>query len=215
MHLSSLIWSQLHVASLEQSSKGVADIEANYEMQRQEWQDAKAMLNSQNSLLAGKNDALEAKVKRAGREIEKGNEIIERLQSEYRLCKSKLKSKTSSLRSLEVGKAEADDELGRSRRRLAEVEASHGRLKETHAALLSEHEAAKDKLAESNTLLASNHQVITWLNKEVNAAQLGRVSAYSGESDARIEDKYVPSYTPEMKVGRGLGAYISPDGGQV
>ena len=67
--------SQLHVASLEQSSKGVADIEANYEMQRQEWQDAKAMLNSQNTLLTGKNDALEAKVKRAGREIEKVREF--------------------------------------------------------------------------------------------------------------------------------------------
>ena len=144
-----------------------------------------------------------------------GNEIIERLQSEYRLCKSKLKSKTSSLRSLEVGKSEADDELGRSRRRLAEVEAAHSRLKSTHATLLTEHEAATEKLSESNTLLASNHQVITWLNKEVNAAQLGRVTAYGGEGGKGVEDKYVPSYTPEMKVGRGLGAYISPDGGQV
>ena len=113
---------------------------------------------------------------------------------------------------MESSKSEADDELSRNRRRLSELESDTARLKSDHEQLTSDHSAAKAKLEESNTLLASNHQVITWLNKEVNAAQLGRVTAYGGEGGKGVEEKYVPSYTPEMKVGRGLGAYISPDG---
>ena len=75
-------------------------------------------------------------------------------------------------------------------------------------------ESCKEKLAESSKLLDSNHQVITWLNKEINETQLGRVSAYGEATQSGIENKYVPSYTPELKVSKGLGAYISPEAGK-
>jgi len=85
-------------------------------------------------------------------------------------------------------------------------------LKNSHAQSKRDLLEAREKLAESSKLLDSNHQVITWLNKEINEAQLGRVSAYGNAKNETVENKYVPSYTPDLKVSKGLGAYISPEG---
>ena len=67
----------------------------------------------------------------------------------------------------------------------------------------------REKLAESARLLESNQQVISWLNKEVNMAQMGRV----GSVPSSRGEVFSPSFKGELKVGggSGLGAYISPD----
>jgi len=205
---------ELSVASFEQNASSTNAIEAKHEQQRVEWMDAKNSLLKQNELLAGKNEAMESKIQRAGSEIEKGNEIINKLQSEYRLVKSKLKVKTEALRSNEVSLAEREEQVSSMVRRQSSLTTDHDSLTTKHAAMITELESCKEKLAESSKLLDSNHQVITWLNKEINETQLGRVSAYGEATQSGIENKYVPSYTPELKVSKGLGAYISPEAGK-
>ena len=77
---------------------------------------------------------------------------------------------------------------------------------------------AKSKLNESSKLLDSNQQVITWLNREINEAQLGKINSYSSVGGAaaatqKAPTNFNPSFSPDLKISHGLGAYISPEGG--
>ena len=80
---------------------------------------------------------------------------------------------------------------------------------------------ARSKLAESSKLLDSNHQVITWLNKEINEAQLGRVSAYGTATNEKVENKVrdvegcdltcIPLASPFLLHRRCLSPSVCPE----
>ena len=164
------------------------------------------------SMLQQRNDAQKDKVSLAASEIKKGNEIISRLQGEYRLVKQKLKSKTEGLRSLESHLSGVEAENGGIGRKNHDLTITNEKLAGENDRLSRQLEEAREKLTESAKLLESNQQVIQWLNKEVNMAQMGRV----GPAPSSRGEVFSPSFKGELKVGGamgglGLGAYISPD----
>ncbi|KAG1691042.1 hypothetical protein DVH05_027325 [Phytophthora capsici] len=116
---------------------------------------------------------LQQKLELSISEINKGNEIIERIQNENRTLKSKMRMKARIIKQQEqfveekqLQREEALLELKSTKDDLRKRDEHVSQLKDTIKEL-------SQKLEDSNKLLASNQQVITWLNKEINEAQLG------------------------------------------
>ncbi|KAJ0402844.1 hypothetical protein ATCC90586_004531 [Pythium insidiosum] len=103
---------------------------------------------------------LQQKLEMSVAEINKGNDIIERIQSENRTLKAKMKMKGKILKQQEQL---IDEKQIQREEALLELKSSRedDRIKEL-----------SQKLEESSKLLASNQQVISWLNKEINEAQI-------------------------------------------
>ncbi|GMH58756.1 hypothetical protein TrRE_jg5886, partial [Triparma retinervis] len=112
---------QLTMAAMEQSMGQEEERERKMSSQRKEWTEAKESLLAQNSLLSGAVESLEGKVGRASKEIEKGNSIISRLQTDHRQAKSRLKVLTSSLRNAEVSAAARSDEIAALTRKYSAI----------------------------------------------------------------------------------------------
>ncbi|KAG7386265.1 Spindle assembly abnormal protein 6 [Phytophthora pseudosyringae] len=116
---------------------------------------------------------LQQKLELSISEINKGNEIIERIQNENRTLKSKMRMKAKIIKQQEqfveekqLQREEALLELKSTKEDIRRRDEHVSQLKDTIKEL-------SQKLEDSNKLLASNQQVITWLNKEINEAQLG------------------------------------------
>ncbi|KAL3660447.1 hypothetical protein V7S43_014598 [Phytophthora oleae] len=116
---------------------------------------------------------LQQKLELSISEINKGNEIIERIQNENCTLKSKMRMKAKIIKQQEqfveekqLQREEALLELKSTKDDLRKRDEHISQLKDTIKEL-------SQKLEDSNKLLASNQQVITWLNKEINEAQLG------------------------------------------
>ncbi|KAH7472148.1 Spindle assembly abnormal protein 6-like protein [Phytophthora ramorum] len=116
---------------------------------------------------------LQQKLELSISEINKGNEIIERIQNENRTLKSKMRMKAKIIKQQEqfveekqLQREEALLELKSTKEDIRKRDEHVAQLKDTIKEL-------SQKLEDSNKLLASNQQVITWLNKEINEAQLG------------------------------------------
>lgn len=111
---------------------------------------------------------LQEKLRAGVAEINKGNGIISRLQTESRHLRQKLKLKTDLLDRQEAAlkdlgaRAEA---LGASEAEVRRKEREH---KERLDAEASQNEALRRKVSEAEALLESNQQVIAWLNKQLN-----------------------------------------------
>ncbi len=71
----------------------------------------------------------------------------------------------------------------------------------------SELTEAKQKLVESAKLLQSNQQVITFLNREINSAQLGRVGGAA--STGLPPSSYTTAQSPSKRYGLPTGGGIS------
>ncbi|OQR84215.1 spindle assembly protein [Achlya hypogyna] len=114
-------------------------------------------------------------------EINKGNQIIEQIQSENRAYKAKLRIKSKILKQQET--LVEEKQLQRDEHQhLVKALQKDLQLKDDEIVLLQKKiDDLSRKLEESNELLASNQQVITWLNKEINEAQVSqhKRTAYS------------------------------------
>ncbi|KAE8905812.1 hypothetical protein PF005_g9947 [Phytophthora fragariae] len=135
---------------------------------------------------------LQQKLELSISEINKGNEIIERIQNENRTLKSKMRMKAKIIKQQEqfveekqLQREEALLELKSTKEDIRKRDEHISQLKDTITEL-------SQKLEDSNKLLASNQQVITWLNKEINEAQLGhqrRSTAHPSVLSFRPSDK--------------------------
>jgi spindle assembly abnormal protein 6 len=145
--------------------------------------------------------ALQDKLEGAVKEINRGNAIIQRLQTDYKTLKHKLQLRTEVAKQQERAIGELKEALNSARNQSAAA-AMEQRAAEGHAENLAhELQAAKDKLTESARLMESNQQVITWLNRELNEAQLAPSSRGTkmnfGGQDPWIKSGHVdPNMTP-------------------
>ncbi|CAI5735915.1 unnamed protein product [Peronospora destructor] len=112
---------------------------------------------------------LQQKLELSISEINKGNEIIERIQNENRTLKSKMRMKAKIIKQQEQLVEENQLQHEEALLELKSIK-DDIRKRDEHVLQLKE---LSQKLEDSNKLLASNQQVITWLNKEINEAQLG------------------------------------------
>ena len=128
----------------------------------------------EESLAMYKNnlDKLEIKFQASVGEINKGNDIIQRIHAEQRQLRSKVKVKGVIMAKQEEHLAEKEKEIDIARAKSRELESSLSRANDRIARIEGELERKTSSLAEANKLLKSNQQVINWLNKEINELQM-------------------------------------------
>ena len=102
-----------------------------------------------------------------------------------------------------LGAADTSDDDAATRER-AEATRETDACRSEIRALTARVEDQRRKLEESQALLASNQQMITWLNGQVNEAQLGRLGTSSRYSFRPSTDLPKPSVVASG--GRAAGA---------
>ncbi|EQC29981.1 hypothetical protein SDRG_12260 [Saprolegnia diclina VS20] len=126
-------------------------------------------------------------------EINKGNQIIEQIQNENRAYKAKLRMKSKILKQQET--LVEEKQLQRDEHQhLVKALQKDLHLKDDEVALLQQkNDELARKLEESTQLLASNQQVITWLNKEINEAQVSQHKRTAYSSAFTFQPPLVPT----------------------
>eukprot|EP00879_Flechtneria_rotunda_P013410 GHRR01014000.1.p1 GENE.GHRR01014000.1~~GHRR01014000.1.p1 ORF type:complete len:260 (+),score=126.41 GHRR01014000.1:1483-2262(+) len=142
----------------------------------------------------------EARCKDAAAEVMKGNEVIEKLQTDLRLLKEKAKRKQAILVRQEEELASRDSQLAAAQREVAALTHSKDSLSQELTAVKADNGELRAKLDESRQQLQSNEQMIRWLNQQVTDAQL-QVSAVPGS-----RFKFRPSHL----AGAGAAAATTP-----
>jgi len=117
----------------------------------------------------------EERVAASASEINKGNAIIEELQSDIRSLKSKMKIQTAVIKRQEA----LLDERGAAALAVAgeraERSLEHRQLIDQNRTLTERNDALDAQLTDAKATLESHARVIDWLNAELAAASLGRV----------------------------------------
>ena len=121
-------------------------------------------------------------------ELTTSQETLSRYQRDRADTKQQVKEQSVELAQKDALVAAKTEEHTATRAKLNEVESNLHRLQIDKQAVESELAEAKEKLQESAKLLLSNQHVITYLNREINNTQLGRVGAGAGvvSSDCNI-----------------------------
>jgi len=107
-------------------------------------------------------------------ELTTSKETLSRYQRDRADVKQQVKEKSDELAQRDGLMAAKAEEITATKEKLSDVESKFHRLQIDKQAVESELTEAKQKLVESAKLLQSNQQVITFLNREINNAQLGR-----------------------------------------
>ena len=185
----------------------LADKEELMKSLRSRVEAAESYKQSQESALEDARAAAvraEDRVSASAGEIRKGNQIIERLQAELRSAKAKAKLKAAVIAQQETLLSERQSALDAAIRERAEATRETDACRSEIRALTARVEDQRRKLEESQALLASNQQMITWLNGQVNEAQLGRLGTSSRYSFRPSTDLPKPSVVASG--GRAAGA---------
>ncbi|POM60363.1 Spindle assembly protein [Phytophthora palmivora] len=173
---------QQQLADKEDVIKKTADLLQSAKLHNEEVDESLKMYRDNHGRLQQK---LELSIS----EINKGNEIIERIQNENRTLKSKMRMKAKIIKQQEQF---VEEKQLQREEALLELKSTKDDIRKR-----DEHDTIKElsqKLEDSNKLLASNQQVITWLNKEINEAQLGhqrRATAHPSVLAFRPSDKKI------------------------
>ena len=117
----------------------------------------------------------------AATEIDRGNQIIEKLQTDLRESRAKLKLQKAVFKQQEATLNQKQEDLDKHTRNEVAVQQIADAKSEEISRLQTIIEDQKSKLLESQELLKSNQQMIQWLNSQITEAQLGKVggSRYS------------------------------------
>ncbi|CAM9813938.1 unnamed protein product [Ectocarpus sp. 13 AM-2016] len=131
-----------------------------------------ARLEETQEAYKGSVVALQERLEASVNEINRGNAIIQKLQGQYRALRSKAKLKSEVIKQQErlLSEHEASISAGESKLKAAAAELRAAEA--SRESLQREVAASEGRLEESARLLASNQQVIKWLNKELNDAQM-------------------------------------------
>ena len=131
-------------------------------------------------------------------EIKKGNSVIQRLHTDLKQTKSKLKLKTTVIKQQEALIEEHKKQMDDVQRGKDATARELAAARENVAALERTVEESRSKLIECHKMLESNQNVITNLNKEINEAQMG-IKVPLGSSAYTFRpavDDLPPSYSP-------------------
>ena len=156
---------------------------------------------------------LHAKLEASVSEINKGNRIITQLQADLRDAKGKLRSKSAVLRQQEALLEERSEAARGIERRLLEAEGGLASRDVLLRGMEEKAAAAAAAIAEKDELLSSNQQVIAWLNKEINQAQLGFKDGMRGAtvspSVTPVSNAYAfrPSFAASAPLEKGGGVF--------
>lgn len=133
-------------------------------------------------LMRENNARLEEKVRASGDEVTKANAYIDKIQRDAQALRSKLKVKMAVIQQQDQVVEDKDDALHRRALEVKELQKLVSEREAEVKVVESRLAAAAAKNEEAERTLASNQQVITWLNKEVNEAQLAQRGAFSANT---------------------------------
>ncbi|XP_071800128.1 spindle assembly abnormal protein 6 homolog [Asterias amurensis] len=156
---------------------------------QQEVQDKEALLDKGNQLIEAASDQrakleesvqhktslvakLESTIKSTSHEVMKGNDIIKKLQGDLKAALAKLKLKNAITGKQEKLLEERNQTLRTVQQELDTLKTNTQQLEHENERLKESLESTRTKLEESRELLKTNENVINWLNKQVNEAQL-------------------------------------------
>ena len=146
-------------------------------------------------------------------ELTTSQETLSRYQRDRADVKQQIKEKSDELVQRDALLAAKTEENTATRSQLNEVESKLHRLQIDKQAVESELVEAKEKLQESAKLLLSNQHVITYLNREINNAQLGRVGTggtYTGSSGGMATTSAIATGGGVGALGSGIGSGPPP-----
>ena len=191
---------QIQQAALDQQLQDKQETLDQMEQRLMAAGDQRANMEEALAMYKTQLEKVEAKFQASVNEINKGNEIIQRIHGEQRQLRSKGKVKGAIIAKQEETLSNKEKEIDISRAARRELESKLAKANDTIYRLENELERKSKNLDESNNLLQSNQQVIKWLNKEINEMQLqgtrslGPTSAALGLGDlGRATDYLMPS----------------------
>lgn len=114
----------------------------------------------------------EAQAKEAATEVMKGNQIIEKLTSDLRLAKEKVKRKQAIIVRQEEELVQREQSQSNDQREIQALTKTIDNLRQEIGQLKAENQELKAKVDDSKQQLESNEQMIRWLNQQVTEAQL-------------------------------------------
>ncbi|OQR93052.1 ubiquitin-specific protease [Thraustotheca clavata] len=129
-------------------------------------------------------------------EINKGNQIIEQIQSENRAYRTKLRMKSKILKQQETIVEEKQLQRDEQQHQLKALQKDLQLKDEEFSLMQQKNNELARKLEESHQLLASNQQVITWLNKEINEAQVSQHKRTAYSSAYTFQPPSLPTKKP-------------------
>ncbi|CAM9923147.1 unnamed protein product, partial [Discosporangium mesarthrocarpum] len=163
---------KMKVAALEQQISDAKDNASKTQALREASAETVKRLEETQEAYKESVMALQERLEASVGEINRGNAIIQRLQSQYRALKAKAKLKSEVIKQQERLVAEHASSATASESKRSAAVAERRAAEERAEGLKRELDAAEVKLEESARLLESNQQVITWLNRELNDAHL-------------------------------------------
>ncbi|KAJ3282753.1 hypothetical protein HK104_010735, partial [Borealophlyctis nickersoniae] len=140
----------------------------------------KAKIEDALDLYKTQNARLEESMKKATEEINKGNDIIRRLQADLKASKSKAKLKnvvTMQQEKLLDERAVAIDAL---QKEINEIKEALGKKEAECEECKSRIEALEKRIEEGKAIIEDNNHVIEWLHKQLNEEALHRPIASIG-----------------------------------
>eukprot|EP00802_Teleaulax_amphioxeia_P008608 Tamp_08617.p1 GENE.Tamp_08617~~Tamp_08617.p1 ORF type:complete len:613 (+),score=164.28 Tamp_08617:132-1970(+) len=176
---------QAHEVRMSTLQQQVVDGEAMNVQLNKLVESAHAQKNSQEDnvrMLRDSNAKLEDKVRLTSAEVAKANEYIERLQNEIKTLKTKLKVKMAVVMQQEQVVQDKDKTIAQKELKITAAEQAVNERDGQIEILKSKLSQAESRLAEAERTMESNQQVISWLNKEVNEAQMSTRGAFSAAS---------------------------------
>ncbi|KAK2556738.1 Spindle assembly abnormal protein 6-like protein [Acropora cervicornis] len=160
---------------------------------------------------------LEATMKSVSAEVIKGNEIIQRLQSELRNYKSKMKLKNVVTTKQEKLISEKEATLEKCQQENTSLQTSLKNKEEEVKKLNDSLESTAAKLEESKQLLKTNENVINWLNKQMNDQMMSHqhLGPFEMHSKTRPSARG-PPLVPYNKMGdTNVGSSSSGNGTEI
>ncbi|GBG34513.1 Spindle assembly abnormal protein 6-like [Hondaea fermentalgiana] len=164
---------QLTMAALKQQLEDKEDLLAKTAAMLEQAQDRRAAVEDKMNHYKASSAKLQRKLELSIKEINKGNGVIETLQAEVRQSKDRVRTKNIVIRQQERVLQDARANLEDEREGAARLRDQLDNEKDVSAELRAALQATKERLEECNKMLESNQNVIAFLNKEINEAQLG------------------------------------------
>ncbi|XP_047141307.1 spindle assembly abnormal protein 6 homolog isoform X1 [Hydra vulgaris] len=120
---------------------------------------------------------LDATIQSVSKEVMKGNEIIQKLQTELKATKSRMKMINVVMTKQERLIEEKDIIVSQKEKELKDFDLQLCAVKEENKVMKKKFEETNQKLNESQEELKNNENVINWLNRQLNEHTINKLSS--------------------------------------
>ncbi|GBG65193.1 hypothetical protein CBR_g49985 [Chara braunii] len=164
----------VRISALDQQVHDQEDMIANLSSRVETEATCRAAVETSLKETQASASKMEKRMEASIAEINKGNQIIERLQRELRASKGKMKLKSAMISQQESLLDERQMAVDKVLRENTSVRQELVDIRSENENLKVKVDDYRQKLEEAQELLRTNQQMIQWLNSQVTEAQLGK-----------------------------------------